>query len=117
MTHELEINGKTYEFNFGMAFVRDIDKRKTRTTGGIDQDIGLAYYMAMVVSERNLDALFTVLKTANKGFTPRLEQNAFDAWVDDEDTDIEAVFNEVEGFFARSNCCKTMYRRITEVAE
>ena len=117
MTHELVINGKTYEFSFGMAFVRDIDKRKTRTINGIEQNFGLAYYMAMVITENDLDALFTVLRTANKGFTPRLEQDAFDKWVDDEDTDIEAVFNEVESFFGKSNCCRMMWKRITATIE
>lgn len=112
MTNELVINGKTYEFNFGMGFIRQIDPRHTQNVNGITQNIGLIVEMAKIM-EGDMIALYECLRMANKGFIPRLEPAEFDKWVDDPDTDIEAVFNEVMGFFANSNCCKMMYRRLT----
>lgn len=113
MTNELTINGTTYEFNFGMGFIRQIDPKHTQKANGITQNIGLVVEMAKIL-EGDLTALYECLRMANKGFTPRLEQADFDKWVEDPDTDIEKVFEDVESFFANSNCCKMMYKRLTE---
>ena len=64
------------------------------------------------MTEGDLDGLYTVLRTANRGFEPRLDQKDFDEWIDDDDTNIEEVFEKVEGFFEKSNSCKMMYKRI-----
>ena len=111
MTNELVINGKTYEFNFGMGFIRQIDPKHTQTTSGVTQNIGLLVEMAKVI-DGDLIALYECLRMANKGFTPRIEQADFDRWVEDADTDIEEVFRTVESFFANNNCCKTAYRKL-----
>ena len=111
MTNELVINGTTYEFNFGMGFIRQIDPKHTQKVNGISQNIGLVVEMAKVL-DGDMIALYECLRMANKGFTPRLEQADFDAWVESEDTDIDKVFGEVEGFFANSNCCKKAYRKL-----
>lgn len=116
MTNELTINGTTYEFNFGMGFIRQIDPKHTQKANGITQNIGLVVEMAKIL-EGDLTALYECLRMANKGFTPRLEQADFDKWVEDPDTDIEKVFEDVESFFANSNCCKIMYKRLTENTE
>ena len=108
MTNELVINGTTYEFNFGMGFIRQIDPKHTQTVNGIKQNIGLVVEMAKII-DGDLVALYEALRMANKGFTPRLEQAEFDKWVEDEDTDIDDVFKTVESFFANSNCCKRMW--------
>lgn len=111
MTNELVINGKTYEFNFGMGFIRQIDPKHTQKTNGVSQNVGLIVEMAKIM-DGDLVALYEALRMANKGFTPRLEQADFDAWLDAEDTDIEEVMKEVESFFANSNCCKMTYRKL-----
>lgn len=113
MTNELVINGQTYEFKFGMGFLREIDKRQTRTTDGFEQNVGLLYYIALL-TENNLEALFEVLYLANKGFKPRLEQAVFDEWIEDEDTDVEEVFKAVLNFLSTSNPTKTMTKRVME---
>lgn len=111
MTNELVINGKTYEFNFGMGFIRQIDPKHTQTTSGVTQNIGLIVEMAKII-DGDLIALYEALRMANKGFTPRLEQPEFDKWIEAEDTDIDEVFNTVQGFFANSNCCKKAYQKL-----
>lgn len=116
MTNELVINGKTYEFNFGMGFIRQIDPKHTQNVNGVTQNIGLIVEMAKIM-DGDIVALYECLRMANKGYTPRLEQADFDMWVEDEATDIAKVFDTVTGFFANSNCCKMMYRKLTANTE
>ncbi len=110
MTNELVINGITYEFNFGMGFIRQIDPKHQQKVNGITQNVGLYVEMAKIF-DGDIVALYECLRMANKGFTPRLEQAEFDAWLDG-DADIEEVMKEVEGFFANSNCCKMTYKKL-----
>lgn len=116
MTNELIINGIAYEFKFGMAFLREIDKRHTREANGVVQNVGLAYKVAEL-TDYNLEALFDVLFIANKGFMPRLDQKAFDTWIEDEGTDVEEVFKTVLGFLEASNCTAIMTKRILTAME
>jgi hypothetical protein len=111
MTNELVINGTTYEFNFGMGFLRQVDPMHQQKANGITQNIGLIVEIAKVL-DGDITALCGILRMANKGFTPRLEQAEFDKWIEDPATDIEEVFKEVEGFFANSNCCKMAYQKV-----
>lgn len=111
MTNELVINGTTYEFNFGMGYIRQVDPKHTQTVNGISQNIGLVVEMAKIL-DGDLIAMYDTLRMANKGFTPRLEQADFDKWIEDPNTEIDEVFKAVEGFFANSNCCKTAYRKV-----
>ena len=113
MTTELVINEKTYEFNFGMGFIRQIDPLYKQSANGIEQNIGLVVEMAKII-DGDIVALYNALRMANKGYTPRLEQVDFDKWIEDDNTDIDEVFKTVLGFFENSNCCKRMYRRLTE---
>ena len=113
MTNELVINGTTYEFNFGMGFLRQIEPLHTQSANGVTQNIGLVVEMAKIL-EGDIVALYNTLRMANRGFTPRLEQAEFDKWIEDDNTDIEEVFNKVTDFFENSNCCKKMYKRLTE---
>ena len=116
MTNELVINGTTYEFNFGMGFIRAIDPMHQQKANGISQNIGLVVEMAKIM-EGDIVALYEALRVANKGFTPRLEQAEFDKWIESTDTDIEAVFKEIESFFENSNCCRMTYKKLTAEEE
>ena len=74
--YELQINKSTYEFNFGMGFMREINKTiavPVENIKGKTKDIGLQYKVAEML-DGDLDALEDVLLVANKGFTPRLER-------------------------------------------
>lgn len=113
MTNELIINGTTYEFNFGMGFIRQIDPKHQQKVNGISQNIGLAVEMAKIL-EGDFVALFDALRMANKGFTPRLEQAEFDKWIDDPETDVDKLMEDIKSFFENSNCCRRMYQRLTE---
>lgn len=115
---ELVIGGETYEFKFGMRFVREMNKRVTRKIDGLDdpEEIGLSLIIAKVI-DKDIDALYDVLREANSGKKPRLEQATFDEWIENDDTNIEEVFEEIEGFFVKSNCTKITYKKVKAEAD
>lgn len=118
MVHELVINGNTYQFKLGIKFMRDVNKRAERKIDGLDitEKIGMSLMIASLI-DGDIDELFYALRFANEGFTPRLEPSEFDKWIEDDSTDIDAVFKEVLGFFEKSNCCKTTYRKVKAQAD
>lgn len=119
MTHELIINGTTYEFNFGYKFLKEINKRATQTVPNlnIENNIGLTVSLAKI-AEDDIEELFSVLYLGNKGYSPRLEESEFTKWIDSEGTDIDEVFGRVKGFFMQSNCCrKTMQTMMAMASE
>ena len=72
--------------------------------------------MAQVMSD-DVEALCEVLMIANKGETPRLNQKDLYAFIEDEDTDIEAVFAEVIDFFGKANATKMIYKDLKAIEE
>lgn len=105
---ELTINNKVYNFNFGMGFLSEINKEiKTPVDGlpKVEKNIGLRYYIAGVI-DGDLEALCKVLDIGNKGFTPRLTKQELDAFIDNEETDIDELFAQVLDFLKLANATK-----------
>ena len=59
-------------------------------------------------------ALVDVLNLANKGKTPRVTQKALEEYIENEDTDIDDLFDQVMGFFGKSNATKRQTKQILE---
>ena len=113
---ELTINGTVYEFNFGMGFLREINKRvQTPVDGlkGVDKNIGLQFTVASII-DGDVEALVDALDIANKGMNPRLTRQALDAYIDDSDTDIDGLFSMVIDFLARANATKKTVASLQE---
>lgn len=117
--YELQINGNTYQFNFGLGFMRDLNKNLTvpvENIKGKTKEIGMRYTIAEVI-DGDIEALEKVLLTANKGFSPRLERGELDAHIENEDTDIEQLFETVLGFLEKANVSKkTTTELLKEIA-
>ena len=62
----------------------------------------------------DLETLETVLLLANKTETPRLNNAILDEHIEDENTDIDALFDEVMGFLEKANVSKKMYSLIMD---
>lgn len=118
MKFEIEMNGTMYAFNFGMGFLKAINSRATEKVpnSNYSVNVGAKYLMAQVMSD-DVEALFDVLMTANKGETPRLTQKELETYIEDETTDIEALFKQVVDFFSRANATKMVYKEIQSIAE
>ena len=113
---QLTINGTVYEFNFGMGFLREINKRvQTPVDGlkGVDKNIGLQFTVASII-DGDVEALVDALDIANKGMNPRLTRQALDAYIDDPDTDIDGLFSMVIDFLSKANATKKTVASLQE---
>jgi len=110
---ELTIGGQVFEFNFGMGFLREINKTVTVTQNGVKHDEGLQYKVAGLIDGDTLD-LVEVLFMANMGRNPRVTKAALEEYIDNECTDIDALFAEVLDFLRESNATRTIVRKMDE---
>ena len=116
---ELTINDTVYPFRFGMGFLREINKRVEMTFDedtGAKRNIGL-YYTIIDLMDGVLETLEDVLLAANQGEQPRLWRTALDAYLEDEDTDVDQLFADVLDFFERANCTKNTLTKVREFVE
>lgn len=107
---ELTINNQVYGFNFGLGFLKDINGLVAVDVDGVKnvkKNIGLRYKLAQL-NEYDTEALAEVLFIANKGQKPRITVNDLEAYIDDEETDIEELFAEVWRFLESANATKKM---------
>ncbi len=116
MMLELTINEVVYQFNFGMGFMREINKKVSKTVEGMKKDVGLQYAVAGLI-DGDVEELVNILDIANKGNDPRVTRTLLDSFIDNEDTDIDAVFAEVLDFFKRSNATKKTTMAVLELVE
>jgi DNA-binding ferritin-like protein (Dps family) len=118
MKFEIEMNGTMYAFNFGMGFLKAINSRATEKVpnSNYSVNVGAKYLMAQVMSD-DVEALCDVLMTANKGENPRLTQKELEAYIEDEATDIEALFAQVVDFFGKANATKMIYKELQSLTQ
>lgn len=116
MTHELIINGKPYEFTFGIGFLKAINEKATAKVPNSNYVVktGGRYVLAQVMSG-DIEVLIDCLLLANKGHEPRLTYKEICDHIENEDTDIEELFEQVKGFFSTANALKILYKELTEM--
>lgn len=105
---ELTINGQVYQFNFGMSFLRDANKTVSeRINNATDKkkDVGATYMIAGII-DGNLEDLVNVLDLANKGQNPRVTRAMLDGYIDNPDTDIDQLCEDVLSFLRSANATK-----------
>ena len=105
---ELTINGEVYQFNFGMGFLQEINKRVSVPVDKIPdvkRNIGLSYLISGVI-DRDPEDLVSILEAANKSLTPRVTRQLLDNYIDDPETDIDALFEQVIDFLKSANATK-----------
>lgn len=116
---ELVINGQTYEFKFGIGFLRDMNKMiavPVKEVPGMKKDVGFIYYAAEMLGG-DVEALVMILNTANKGQNPRITPAALEAYVEDPDTDIDELFDKVKDFLLGANVTKKATKFLVEQVE
>ena len=116
---ELTINETVYQFKFGLGFVREINKTKSKPIDGMPnekQDVGLQFAVASLIDEDPI-ALVEILDIANKTEKPRVTRALLDAYIEDENTDIDALFKEVLDFLSKANATKKTALAVMEMVE
>ena len=119
---ELTINGRVYEFRAGFGFLRDVNKLAQREVEGTKKkkDIGLQMLVADLM-DGDAEALLHALDMLNKGMDPRVTQKDLEDYLEDDDTDVDSLFEKVLDFLANSNVTgkevKTFIASVTELLE
>ncbi len=116
---ELTINGVVYQFNFGMGFMRAINKKVGTPVDGlpdVKRNIGLRYYISGVM-DGDLEDMEEILLAANASQNPRITREALDAYIDDANTDIDKLFKDVLDFLRNANATKKTVESILEAVE
>lgn len=101
---EIKINGKNVELNFGVAFVRELDKVAGMKVNGQSFGFGLTKSLP-ALQAYDPAVLADVLYCAAWDNNPRPTQKAIDEFIDT-DSDLEKVFDEVNKAIAESNAVK-----------
>ena len=114
---ELQIKGQVYQFKFGFGFMREIDKQQTvKAPNGTQQNIGFQTAVGGIL-DGDAQALEDVLLLANKGQEPRLTADALEEYIEDEETDVDALFDGVIDFLKKSNVSKKKTLNLLKQAE
>jgi hypothetical protein len=116
---ELIIDEQVYQFNFGMGFLRDMNKKVDIPVDGLPgvrENVGLRYAIGMLLAN-DLETLVEVLFTANKSFKPRVTPEKLDAYIENENTDVDALFEKVLDFLKKANATKKTAAELVEMFE
>lgn len=114
MNMQLEINGTTFEFRFGIGFMKEIQSRyKEMASISVAIPNGFKYVVASML-DGHIEDLFDILFTANKTEKPRIAEKALMEYLEDESTDIESLIQEVKSFLLKANASKSLMNQIME---
>lgn len=116
--YSLEINGTNYPLTFGFSFMQKMNKKLTRKDDGTGQteSLGLEYVIAKI-KDGDIETLVDVIMTANATESEKVNKQELIQWIENDETDIEKVFEEVDGFFAKANCTKRAYKNVLEMVD
>ena len=114
MNMQLEINGTTFEFRFGIGFMKEIQSRyKEMASISVAIPNGFKYVVASML-DGHIEDLFDILYTANKTEKPRITEKSLMEYLEDESTDIESLIQEVKSFLLQANASKSLMIQIME---
>lgn len=102
---ELVIKGVPYQFNAGIGFMRDANRLQKQAQNGVEKEVGLMSLAGGLV-DGDIEDLITVLDLMNKGMEPRITRPTIEAYIEDPDTDIDALFESVIDFLSNANVSK-----------
>ncbi len=102
---ELTIENKTYNFRFGIGFVRYLDGKSSIEQNGVQFGIGLETLIPNLLTG-NTVTLSDCLFVANRTENPRVTQEQLDNYIDNENTNIDDLFDDVLKELKKSNATK-----------
>lgn len=97
--------------------MREIDKQQiVKAPNGTQQNIGFQTAVGGIL-DGDAQALEDVLLLANKGQEPRLTADVLEEYIEDEETDVDALFDGVIDFLKKSNVSKKKTLNLLKQAE
>ena len=112
---ELTINGKVYQFKASIAFMRlanNLVEEKVDNTN-LAQKVGLRYLIAGLI-DGDVEQLINALDFMNTGFDQRLTRNEIEDFIEDENVDVDGIFEMVLNFLSKANVSKRTYNALME---
>lgn len=116
---ELTINGQVYQFNFGMGFLREANKtvsEKLNSSTDKKKNVGATYMIAGIM-DGDPEDLVNALDLANKGQNPRVTRALLDSYIENPETDIDRLFEDVLDFLGSANATKKIVERLKKRIE
>lgn len=106
---ELTIDGKKYQLNFGVGFVRTLDEKY-----GMSNQAGFSLGMALTKALPALNSydpavLAEVIQCASE---PALSLAKVDSLIDNPDTDVEKLFSDVLKELSKANAVKLAAKKL-----
>ena len=80
------------------------------------KDVGARYLIAQVL-DGEVDSIVDLLDIANKGQNPRVTKARLDSYIDDPDTDVDALFEDTLDFLGKANATKKLMAKMMEAIE
>ena len=117
---ELTINGTVYQFKAGIGFMRKANKtvrQKIEGTSDSYKETGLQYLVAGLI-DGDIEDLITTLDFMNDGMKPRVTKKEIESFIEDPNTNIDLLFEDVLDFLKNANVSKRIYNELMKkVAE
>ena len=112
---ELTINVKVYQFKASIAFMRlanNLVEEKVDNTN-LAQKVGLRYLIAGLI-DGDVEQLINALDFMNTGFDQRLTRKEIEDFIEDENVDVDSIFEMVLDFLSKANVSKRTYNALME---
>ena len=112
---ELTINGKVYQFKASIAFMRlanNLVEEKVDNTN-LAQKVRLRYLIAGLI-DGDVEQLINALDFMNTGFDQRLTRKEIEDFIEDENVDVDGIFEMVLDFLSKANVSKRTYNALME---
>ena len=99
------IGGKDCTFKFGFGFMKEINKTDKVKENGIEKEVGMRTAIAGII-DGDVSDLAKVLFYGSRTEEVQPTMKEIEAFIEDENTDIEAVFETVLDFLKNANVTK-----------
>ena len=117
---ELKIDENTYKFNFGIGFMKDMNKRHKEDAKRIfgenaRANQGLSIGLSNVFIDDDIEEFIEMLLLANKTFDPKVSRETIVNYIDNDENDIDELLDTVKNSLSSSNSCKKEMKRVEEL--
>ncbi len=112
---QIKVNGKDVNLNFGVRFIRELDQKAglTLTVQGMKQNFGMALTKVMpALQSYDVAVLADLLYCAAWDNQDRPSLDDIDAFLDDTNTDIDKLFDDVQEELKSSNAARTATKNL-----
>lgn len=112
---QIKVNNKDVNLNFGVRFIRELDRKigMTLDIKGVEQNFGMALTKAVpALRSYDVAVLADLLYCAAWDNRERPSQSDIDAYLDDTNTDIDKLFDDVQHELKSSNAARTATKNL-----